>query len=124
MGRALKIGGIVWASLGALSLVSVAGYWGELGSNAAPMIAAALLVFVAPGVILAIRGQRKIDEDDLRWIERVERERALVEAPSRLERPCPWCAEPILEQAKVCKHCGRYVRPRDIETNASRINDE
>ena len=22
-------------------------------------------------------------------------------------RPCPWCAEPIRVEAKVCKHCGR-----------------
>ena len=29
----------------------------------------------------------------------------------RIERPCPWCAEPILVQAKVCKHCGRDVEP-------------
>jgi hypothetical protein len=29
----------------------------------------------------------------------------------RLERPCPWCAEPILPAAKVCKHCGRDVEP-------------
>ncbi len=27
----------------------------------------------------------------------------------RIERPCPWCAEPILVQATVCKHCGRDV---------------
>ena len=27
----------------------------------------------------------------------------------RQERPCPWCAEPILIQARVCKHCGREV---------------
>jgi hypothetical protein len=28
---------------------------------------------------------------------------------TRAERPCPWCAEPILTAAKVCKHCGRDV---------------
>ncbi len=27
----------------------------------------------------------------------------------RVERDCPWCAEPILVVAKVCKHCGREV---------------
>lgn len=31
--------------------------------------------------------------------------------PSRKERSCPWCAEPILLQAKVCKHCGKEVAP-------------
>lgn len=26
-------------------------------------------------------------------------------------RECPYCAEPILAKAKVCKHCGRNVEP-------------
>ena len=29
----------------------------------------------------------------------------------REERDCPFCAEPILKKAKVCKHCGRDVTP-------------
>lgn len=29
--------------------------------------------------------------------------------PEREERECPYCAEPILARAKVCKHCGRDV---------------
>ena len=29
--------------------------------------------------------------------------------PVRQERPCPFCAETILEEARVCKHCGRDV---------------
>lgn len=29
----------------------------------------------------------------------------------REERECPFCAEPILKKAKVCKHCGRDVEP-------------
>lgn len=29
----------------------------------------------------------------------------------RVERECPWCAEPILARARVCKHCGREVAP-------------
>jgi uncharacterized membrane protein YdbT with pleckstrin-like domain len=33
-----------------------------------------------------------------------------VAAP-RDERECPYCAEPILKKAKVCKHCGRDVEP-------------
>lgn len=28
---------------------------------------------------------------------------------TRTEKSCPHCAEPILAQAKVCKHCGRDV---------------
>jgi membrane protein YdbS with pleckstrin-like domain len=29
----------------------------------------------------------------------------------RVERECPYCAEPILARARVCKHCGRDVTP-------------
>ena len=29
----------------------------------------------------------------------------------REERECPYCAEPILKKARVCKHCGRDVEP-------------
>lgn len=31
--------------------------------------------------------------------------------PKRNERSCPWCAEPILAEARVCKHCQREVVP-------------
>jgi Na+-transporting NADH:ubiquinone oxidoreductase subunit NqrC len=30
---------------------------------------------------------------------------------TRDERDCPYCAEPILKKARVCKHCGRDVEP-------------
>jgi len=36
---------------------------------------------------------------------------ALVAGEPRVERDCPWCAEPILARARVCKHCGRDVEP-------------
>jgi hypothetical protein len=29
----------------------------------------------------------------------------------RRERTCPWCAERILAEARVCKHCHRDVEP-------------
>jgi hypothetical protein len=32
-------------------------------------------------------------------------------AQAGVERDCPWCAERILKQARVCKHCGRDVPP-------------
>jgi hypothetical protein len=31
------------------------------------------------------------------------------QSPSRRERDCPSCAEPILAKAVICKHCGRDV---------------
>lgn len=38
-------------------------------------------------------------------------ERGLRSAASPEERDCSFCAEPILANAKVCKHCGRDVEP-------------
>ena len=37
--------------------------------------------------------------------------RTLIGSDSRIERDCPFCAEPILARARVCKHCGRDVEP-------------
>lgn len=33
-------------------------------------------------------------------------------------RKCPYCAEQILKEAKVCKHCGRDVEPVDTPVSA------
>jgi hypothetical protein len=33
------------------------------------------------------------------------------QSPSRRERDCPFCAEPILAKAVICKHCRRDVEP-------------
>ena len=38
-------------------------------------------------------------------------EAAPAAVPPREERECPFCAEPILKKARVCKHCGRDVEP-------------
>jgi|GEM_PF-1908842 len=32
------------------------------------------------------------------------------EAVQRQEIECSWCAEPILEKAKICKHCGKETK--------------
>jgi hypothetical protein len=36
---------------------------------------------------------------------------ASAPAATRDERECPYCAEPILKKARVCKHCRRDVEP-------------
>ena len=41
----------------------------------------------------------------------VELEERRGPVTARVERDCPWCAEPILARARVCKHCGRDVEP-------------
>ena len=38
-----------------------------------------------------------------------------TEAP-RQERPCPFCAEPILAAARKCKHCGEMVESLEPNT--------
>lgn len=44
---------------------------------------------------------------------RAEADEAQTPAPTnsfgRSERQCPWCAEAILTEAKICKHCGKSV---------------
>lgn len=41
--------------------------------------------------------------------QRLLSQKAIELSDGRAERACPWCAEPILVAAKVCKHCGREV---------------
>jgi hypothetical protein len=57
----------------------------------APMAAVALLLFSLPA-------RRKPEPDPPPW-------------EKRLERKCPDCAEMILAEARVCRFCGRQVRP-------------
>jgi hypothetical protein len=110
MGKLLKIGGIVWTSLGVLFL----GLSTVLATHTTVSTGAALLMifflFVLPGVLAIGKGQRMIEREEREWIA------SLPPSPPtpapRLERPCPWCAEPILVDAVVCKHCGRDVRRR------------
>jgi hypothetical protein len=122
MGKFVKVAGIVWASLGGLSLVSLAAYGSEFGASRILAGSTVLIMFVAPGVLLAIKGHRMIDQEDREWIASLPKsEPASLASPgleARRERACPWCAEQILEQARVCKHCGRDVRPRELEIDA------
>jgi DNA-directed RNA polymerase subunit RPC12/RpoP len=55
-------------------------------------------------------------EDDIPGLPR-EKHVAIPEqsTPQKQVRECPYCAEDILVKAKVCKHCGRDVEPREID---------
>lgn len=40
--------------------------------------------------------------------------------PANDERKCPFCAEFIKSEAKVCKHCGRDIKQKEIVVNMSK----
>lgn len=80
-----------------------------------------LCCFIIPGIlyVLFTQGKRKvcpkcksvntmipIDAPQARII---TGQVAAASASVRDERACPFCAEPILVQARVCKHCGHDV---------------
>ncbi len=112
MGKTLKVVGIVWASIGAYMTLHAIASAGAIGDVAGAVTLFAVLLFVLPGLALAARGaklRRNELRDELRNAERSS-------APERRERPCPYCAEPILEAARVCKHCGRDLPTRELET--------
>jgi rubrerythrin len=70
------------------------------------------LAWIVPGLVYSV--WRRARDPDLcptcGYFPMVRKEAmsALV-AQKRESRPCPWCAEEILAQAIVCKHCGRDV---------------
>jgi membrane protein YdbS with pleckstrin-like domain len=51
-----------------------------------------------------------VEQEERRGLPRSEGMSAEA-AGGRVERECPYCAEPILARARVCKHCGRDVVP-------------
>jgi membrane protein YdbS with pleckstrin-like domain len=51
-----------------------------------------------------------VEQEERRGLPRSEGMSAEA-AGGRVERECPFCAEPILARARVCKHCGRDVVP-------------
>lgn len=130
MGKLLKYGGMTWAFLGVYGIVRMASAdVPDASAGIAMVIVAAIFIF--PGLRMAYRGHKLLQGDAAvalravdvaRKLERDQRaeQDAGIAAPTaqqlRIERSCPYCAEPILAQAIVCKHCGRDVpaapRPR------------
>jgi hypothetical protein len=94
-----------------------------------------IVIFVFVGIMLAVRqfmkrhaAQRAAHDARLRMMAQATlaamKKKAAAEAAAktvpkmtaategvREERDCPFCAEPILKKARVCKHCGRDVEP-------------
>ena len=128
MGRLLKYGGITWALLGVYGIMRMASTdVPEVSGGIAMVIVAAIFIF--PGLRMAYRGHKLLQGDAtvaLRAADvarKVERDQCAepefsIAVPTaqqlRIERPCPYCAEPILAQAIVCKHCGRDVPRREL----------
>ena len=65
------------------------------------------------GIPRPLEFRRQVQAQIVAQDERRPREAAsaLVGGEPRVERDCPWCAEPILARARVCKHCGRDIEP-------------
>lgn len=101
------------------------------------MLAYVVVIVLAVGIVLAVRlllkrhaEQRAAHDARLRTMAQATlaamKKKAAAEAAAkakaieppapasenvREERDCPYCAEPILKKARVCKHCGRDVDP-------------
>ena len=97
------------------------------------MFAYFVVILLIVGVVLAVRlfmkrhaEQRRVHDARLKAMAQVTlaamKRKAAAEVaakvaqpsaaePMREERDCPYCAEPILTKARVCKHCGRDVEP-------------
>ena len=73
------------------------------------------LIFGPIGLIFAlvIRSDKSKDEQNELHEEQIQALAASKdsESESKPKRECPYCAETILVKAKICKHCGRDVKP-------------
>lgn len=98
------------------------GYQGEmktwLGNHNLPqlILVILLLCYVIPGIVFAAWAYGKYKCPECGAIGKSVRSDTPLQPVEqrrlegvRQERSCPWCAEQILVQAKVCKHCGRDV---------------
>lgn len=102
------------------------GYQGEmktwLGNHNLPQLICVilLLAYIIPGIVFAAWGYGKYKSPECGALDKSVRPDAPLSSaeqrrlgPSgqrgREERACPWCAEPILILARVCKHCSRDV---------------
>lgn len=85
-----------------------------------------LLLFIIPGILYLVwAGTQRVytcpkckaqntmvplnSPEAERMLSTSKSESGAMPVATRVERECPWCAEPILAAAKVCKHCGRDV---------------
>lgn len=69
--------------------------------------------FIFPFAILAllILGEDK----EVLQQEKLKQQEELKQKQANEYIECPYCAELIKKKAKVCKHCGRDVIPKEIE---------
>jgi hypothetical protein len=77
------------------------------------------LCYIVPGLIYSI--WRRSGEPSVCPTCKSETLKPYVESANttavvqRVEVECEWCAEKILASAKICKHCGREVVPKNVD---------
>lgn len=102
MSLVLRVVGALWAALGAYLIVTPDDGPSSEYEPALSLIVNTLL-FVLPGLALWGIGAR------------VRKPRS----DQRGTRACPFCAERIKAEARICKHCQRDLTPIEMKTPAA-----
>lgn len=63
-------------------------------------------------ILLLIKGE---DKEYFRQEELKKQQEELKKQEANEYTECPYCAELVKKKAKVCKHCGRDIVPKEIE---------
>ena len=99
MALLLKIVGAVWALIGMANISGMP--WKEFSSGWLTFgLLFNMLLFIVPGLILYGLGAL------------VARRRRINQPSPETHVKCPDCAELVLREAKVCKHCGCRLVPQ------------